>query len=159
MIERADFIRQLTPVAQDEENRSGIKPIITLTQAAHESNWGNSELTAKANNLFGFTGESWEQEGKPVIKLPTSEYILGRWMKVDRPFRSYKSWAESVRDWASLMQRSRYTKAYEAAKLGDIDTFSKEVAAAGYATDPNYAKGLMNVAAVINSLPPQSEVV
>lgn len=151
------FVNLLYPIATDEENRSGIDPLITITQAAHESGWGQSELTKKANNLFGFTGESWEQQGKPVIRMPTREWVAssinnttgmtvpGHFITIPRPFRAYKSWAESVRDWSTLMQGQRYHAAYTAAKLGDLSGFAKAVYEAGYATDPDYAAELVNV--------------
>jgi flagellum-specific peptidoglycan hydrolase FlgJ len=154
MDDRATFINTIYPLAQDEESRSGIHPLITITQAAHESNWGNSGLTRKANNLFGFTGDSWAAEGKPVIKLPTSEFVHDQWITIERPFRAYGSWSESIRDWASLMQRPRYVKALDAAKRGDIVDFATEVATAGYATDPKYAEALISVAKFVQSIKP-----
>lgn len=149
MNDRLIFITNILPIAQDEEGRSGIKPLITITQAAHESNWGKSQLTKEANNLFGFTGDSWAAEGKPVIKLPTKEYVHDQWITIDRPFRAYKSWAESVRDWASLMQRPRYQDAYKAAQLGDLPLFAQKVSAAGYATDPHYGENLIAISKLV----------
>lgn len=153
-----DFIALMLPIARDEEGRSGIRRLITITQAAHESAWGLSGLTVKANNLFGFTGESWEAAGKKVIKLPTVEYITGQKKTVLRPFRAYGSWAESVRDWATLMQFPRYNKALIAARAGDINLFATEVAAAGYATDPHYAGELQRVALTVSPYPGITEV-
>ena len=151
----AHFVALMFPIAQDEEKRSGIKPLITITQAAHESAWGTSGLTQKANNLFGFTGESWESAGKPVIKLPTDEYIGGVRKTVLRPFRAYGSWAESVRDWANLMQFPRYIDALAAARAGLVVAFAQRVAAAGYATDPHYADALINVAQAVAKVTPE----
>lgn len=151
-------------IAADEEGRSGIKSLITIAQAAHESGWGQSGLTQKANNLFGFTGDSWEAEGKPVIRMPTDEWVEGtvnnttgmsvpgRWITVPRPFRAYSSWAESVRDWASLMQANRYAAAFACARAGDMPGFAKAVFAAGYATDPNYAAELTMVGGIVSDL-------
>ena len=158
------FFSLVLPLAEDEQQRSSISPLITITQAAHESAWGTSELTTKANNLFGFTGEKWESEGKPIIKLPTEEWlhgsidttsgvtIPGKWITVERPFRSYGSWAESIRDWAALMQKPIYEKAFEAAKSGDLTGFSIEVSMAGYATDPNYSSALIGVGNIVKDL-------
>ncbi len=142
---KKSFIEKMWPIADDEFNRSGIFPHMTVVQSAHESAWGTSGLTVKANNLFGFTGESWEKEGKPVIVLPTKEFVEAQWTVVNRPFRSYDSWAGSVRDWANLMQRPRYKDALEYMKSGNIVGFCKAVAAAGYATDPDYADKLIEL--------------
>lgn len=148
------FKKNIAPVAMDEEARSGIKPVITITQAAHESNWGRSLLTQQANNLFGFTGDSWEKAGKPVLKMPTKEFLNNAWVTVNRPFRAYKSWAESVRDWGTLIStQSRYAKAYEKAKQGDVAGFAVEIARAGYATDPHYASSLVRVFNTVQSIP------
>lgn len=146
------FVSLMKPIAADEEERSGIKPIITITQAAHESGWGMSGLTDKANNLFGFTGESWEAKGKPVIKMPTKEFVNNEWITVARPFRSYQSWAESVRDWGFLLQRERYAHALIAAVAGELPRFANEVYKAGYATDPGYPAALIGVGADVNAI-------
>lgn len=150
-----NFIEKMWPIADDEFKRSNIFPHVTITQSAHESDWGLSFLTVKANNLFGFTGELWEKQGKPVLTLPTREFVNGKWITVNRPFRAYESWAASVRDWASLMQRSRYVDAVAFAKTGDVPNFAKAVAAAGYATDPTYASKLAQLyEGITNLLPP-----
>jgi flagellum-specific peptidoglycan hydrolase FlgJ len=147
------FKKNMTPIALDEQQRSGIHPDITLTQAAHESAWGQSGLTQKANNLFGFTGESWAAAGKPVITLPTKEFVNGSWVTVNRPFRSYGSWAESVRDWANLISTSpRYKTAYLLAKSGNVPAFAQAVASAGYATDPNYSSALQSVYQTVKNI-------
>ena len=149
---RLTFVKALRPVADVIKQEFAIRPIITLTPAAHESGWGRSGLTKKANNLFGFTGESWERNGKPVIRLPTIEYIEGERRVVTRPFRAYNSWEESVRDWARLMHFPRYRQALIWAKEGDVGAFAADVAAAGYATDPLYAIKLSSTAAAVRAL-------
>lgn len=151
---KENFKKNMLPIARDEQKRSGIHPDVTISQAAHESNWGLSGLTTQANNLFGFTGESWEKDGKPVLKLPTREFINGAWTVVNRPFRAYKSWAESVRDWGNLISTaSRYKKAYALAQKGDVPGYAVEVLKAGYATDPGYSKALTTVYNTVKSIP------
>lgn len=164
-----DFITKMAPIAAQIRLVHGIDPLITISQAALESGWGLSGLTKKANNLFGFTGDSWAAQGKSVIYMETSEYSplppekLAYWSKpgdivskkpssrggtdlrVKRPFRSYPTWYDSVADWAQLMKNSRYAAAYKAAQSGDIDGFAVQVQKAGYATDPDYAGELIAV--------------
>jgi len=164
MFSQIKFVADLAQIAADEEGRSGIKPIITISQAAHESGWGQSGLAKKANNLFGFTGEAWELDGKPVISLPTEEWIEGsvnnttgvsvpgHWITIQRPFRSYASWEESVRDWSNLMHKNRYAAALERAREGDIGGFAFAVYKAGYATDPHYAAALISVGVTVARL-------
>lgn len=50
---KQNFIKQLAPIAQAEQRQYGVLASITLAQAALESDWGKSELSAKYNNLFG----------------------------------------------------------------------------------------------------------
>lgn len=152
--QKSKFKLAMKPVADGIQQTYGIAPIVTITQAAHESNWGTSKLTQEANNLFGFTGESWEKAGKPTIKMPTKEYVNGKWVTVNRPFRAYTSWSASARDWADLLsQNTRYAKAILAAKAGNFNEFATQVQAAGYATDPNYANALINLAKVVAATP------
>ena len=50
-----NFVTIMTPIADQIHQTYGVQPIITITQAAHESGWGASGLTKKANNLYGYT--------------------------------------------------------------------------------------------------------
>lgn len=69
----------------------GIDPSIPMAQAALESNWGQSQLTSDAFNLFGLTPgsqwvsamnkqipftqvPSWSAKGTPVVYFNTKEY-------------------------------------------------------------------------------------
>lgn len=159
----ADFIAKMTPIADQIHGTYGIEPIILISQAALESGWGRSELSAKYNNLFGFTAGSWIQKHLPVIDLPTHEYIQkpidqvtyfetpgdilskeavngnDTRVLVHRYFRRYPTWYDSAADWAALITgASRYSKAAQAAKQGDLASYASLVSAAGYATDPEY---------------------
>lgn len=150
---KQNFKNTLEPIAKSIENQYGIKPIITISQSALESRWGVSGLTQKANNLFGFTGESWERAGKPVIKMPTREYIAGTWVTVNRPFRRYASWYDSVKNWAEIISGlSRYREAYKYAKTGDVVRFARAVKAGGYATDPQYPEKVIAHAKAVQTL-------
>jgi flagellum-specific peptidoglycan hydrolase FlgJ len=141
MEDKKNFKRAMLPITVSIEKEFGIKPSITLAQAALESGWGKSGLTAQANNLFGFTAEgSWLTAGKPVVYMKTAEYVAGVRVVVQRPFRKYPSWYDSVRNWAEIISGlSRYKAAYSFAKTGDVNNYAVAVKAGGYATDPAYA--------------------
>lgn len=67
-------------------------------------------------------------------------------MKVRRqvPFRKYPTLLAAGRDWADLISKSsRYAGVYDAAKRGDVEAFAKGLVAAGYASDPVYAAGVI----------------
>lgn len=158
-----DFIKEMKPVAATIEAETGIKPLVLITQAAHESAWGLSELTRTANNLFGMTANAdWVNAKKPTLWRDTREHSLkppeqikdwqysgdvvsknadgkgGTNLVVKRPFRAYATRLDSARDWARLMQAPRYAAALPFAKNGDLKNFAAAVKAAGYATDPEY---------------------
>jgi flagellum-specific peptidoglycan hydrolase FlgJ len=74
-------------------------------------------------------------------------------LMVWRPFRKYDSWLSSVQDWAHLIATSpRYAAAYADAKAGDANSFANDVAAAGYATETDYASQLVSVADEISGI-------
>ena len=145
MSAESDFVARLKPFALMIQFETGIKAIIPITQAAHESRWGQSDLAVKANNLFGFTGESWARAKKPVVYMKTREFVKGKWITVERPFRAYDSWEGSVRDWADVMHFPRYRQALMWAKEEHLGAWARAVYAAGYATDPNYPEKLIAI--------------
>lgn len=101
------FIAKITPIAETIYHKYGVHPLITITQAAHESGWGASGLTAKANNLYGYTGDralkDWlkskglsenldmnqiramDQSAAPFIILQTKEEVSGTPSLFNRP--------------------------------------------------------------------------
>jgi flagellar protein FlgJ len=165
------FKKRLHPTALDVQQNFGIGANLIITQAAHESNWGESELTRIANNLFGMTaGKSWLDAKKEVFTIHTKEYSKlppgkirywnregdvidkkddghgGSILNVNIDFRRYGNWDESVQDWAQKISKSeRYEEAYRMAKLNLPDSFFYELQRAGYATDPIYATKLFNL--------------
>ncbi len=164
----ADFVAAMTPIASQIQAAYGIDPLITMTQSALESRWGRSGLTQQANNLFGMTAGSWLSKGLPVIDMPTHEYSSkqpdqisyfetpgdliskalrqdgGSDLMVHRYFRKYPTWYDSAADWAKLLSTlSVYSTAYADAQAGDLASFSNDIAAAGYATEPDYAVQLV----------------
>jgi flagellum-specific peptidoglycan hydrolase FlgJ len=173
-MEKKDFKTKIMSSALSVKDRTGIAPVITITQAAHESRWGNSGLTEQANNLFGYTaGSSW---GGSVYSMPSTEYSpfppekIRYWNKpgdiiskeasgkgskltVAIAFRKYKDWNESVNDWAdNISTRSQYSKAYAFAKFGDVAGYAQAIQEAGYATDPNYAKSLLTLSKEVENV-------
>jgi flagellum-specific peptidoglycan hydrolase FlgJ len=139
------FLEKIRAPALAIEAETGIPWVFAATQAAHESRYGNSKLTVDANNLFGITGDTWYTQGKPVYWIETTEYNKDKIaFKIRRPFRKYADWTESLRDWASLIQR-RYPAALAAAKLGNFKGFAEGLVLGGYATDPSYSTKLVSL--------------
>lgn len=140
------------PIAQEVQRVYGFHPSITITQAAHESNWGQSGLVAKANNLYGIKATTdWIQAGLPTYDLPTKEFTGGRWIETVARWRKYDSWLQSAMDWAfRISTLPRYAEAAEAARKGDIKEYGEKIYKGGYATDPAYPAKIVNVSAMVS---------
>lgn len=138
----AGFVEKISAPAASVYNAYGIRPVITTSQAALESNYGTSGLTRQANNLFGIkAGSTWTGN---IYTAETKEYILGIPYTTHADFRRYSSWLESCTDWARLLvMYGRYEESLRAAQEGDIEKFAYEIAKSGYATDPNYKNALL----------------
>ncbi|MEC1375368.1 glycoside hydrolase family 73 protein [Heyndrickxia oleronia] len=136
------FINEITPYAQRIQNDYGILASLIIAQAILESNWGRSTLAVKGKNIFGIKGE---YKGQSII-LETTEYVNGKPVKVDKAFRKYPTWFESMVDLANLYNtgdsRGRYKKI-----IGETDykKAAQEVKNSGYATDPNYANKIIEI--------------
>ncbi|MFD0680506.1 MULTISPECIES: glycoside hydrolase family 73 protein [unclassified Paenibacillus] len=136
-MDKKSFIEILTPLAVDDQKRTGILTSITIAQAALESAWGT---IAPGNNLFGIKGTGQE--------LTTQEYINGAFVTIKDGFRVYSSWEGSVTDHSKfLVQNSRYTKAGFFDRCSELDYVgaAKALQTAGYATDANYASKLISI--------------
>jgi flagellar protein FlgJ len=128
----------LAQAAQDCQRKTGIPASITLAQAALESNWG---ARAIGNNLFGIKGDrSWTG---PTVSFKTTEHLSGQDVKLVDRFRAYPSWLDSMVDHARfLLAQPRYARCFkETTGAG----WARELQAAGYATDPDYAKKLIDI--------------
>lgn len=134
------FVRDLMPQARAAAERLGVDPKLLLAQAALETGWGRS-LPRRAdgsssNNLFGIkAGGSWH--GQSVAQW-TLENVGGTVTRQREQFRAYSTAADSFADYAALIGESpRYARALEAGERPEH--YVREVAAGGYATDPDYA--------------------
>ena len=90
---------------------------------------------APQNNYFGIKGKGGVQE--------TKEFISGKWETITAAFVGYSSRAESAKGYVDfLVHNPRYKSVLQAK---DIPSAIEKLADAGYATDPNYAKKLLNL--------------
>lgn len=143
LMDKKEFIKKMAVAAQPVNKETGIPMTVMVAQAAHESNWGRSQLARDGNNLFGIkAGPGWIG---PTITLPTYEIVNGKEIKVDAAFRKYSSWEASVRDWVKFIHGPRYAKALAAALAQKTNEFFYELQRAGYATDPKYGEKLTAV--------------
>lgn len=128
------YIDRFKDIAIQEMNLYGIPASITLAQGLFESGSGNGELARVANNHFGIKCNS-EWKGKSYYKDDDN---------VNDCFRVYDRPEDSFRDHSEFLKRPRYAKLFMLDK-NDYVGWANGLKAAGYATNPNYPKLLINV--------------
>lgn len=133
-----DFLDQLVPAARTCQRTTGIPASFTLAQAALESSWGKRAIGC---NLFGIKADkSWKGA---VTMVNTHEVIKGKSTPMVDRFRCYASWSDCLQDRVEFFLRNpRYAKCF-AEKTGE--GWCRAAAAAGYATDPDYADKLIAI--------------
>lgn len=136
-----DFISAISPAAQASAALTNIPAGFVVADAALESGWGSSGLTQNAMNLFGVKADpSWSG---PTYAIPTREFLSGQWTMVNALFRKYSDWLGSIQDHAAfLINNPRYAPAF---LTTDSVSFAQAVAAASYATDPQYAQKIISI--------------
>lgn len=144
------FLASIKPWTEETGARLGVAPEIVAAHAALESGWGQHLLRqstgADTNNLFGIkAGGKWQGD---VASNVTTEYEAGSGtaLKKTERFRSYPDQASAFRDYAQvLLDNPRYRAALNTG--ADAGAFAQGLARGGYATDPNYAAKLTQLAA------------
>ncbi|MFP3516689.1 flagellar assembly peptidoglycan hydrolase FlgJ [Pseudomonas sp. SIMBA_077] len=141
------FVATMLPMAQQAAERIGIDPLYLVAQAALETGWGKSVMRQQngdsSHNLFGIkaTG-NWQGAQARAI---TSEFRDGQKVKETADFRSYDSYQDSFHDLVTLLQSNqRYKEVLNAADKPE--QFVRELQKAGYATDPEYASKISQIA-------------
>ncbi len=147
-----EFVATMLPMAEAAAKRIGIDPKYLVAQAALETGWGKSVMRAEdgssSHNLFGIkAGKSWQGGQARAI---TSEFRDGAMVKETAQFRSYDSYQDSFHDLVTLLQSNdRYKEVVKSAD--NPERFVRELQKAGYATDPNYANKISQIAHSMNS--------
>ena len=141
------FVATMLPMAQQAADRIGVDPLYLVAQAALETGWGKSVMRqqdgSSSHNLFGIkaTG-NWQGAQARAI---TSEFKGGQMVKETADFRSYDSYQDSFHDLVTLLQsNNRYKEVLNAADKPE--QFVRELQKAGYATDPEYASKISQIA-------------
>lgn len=147
-----EFVNTMLPMAKEAADRIGVDPRYLVAQAALETGWGKSVMRAQdgssSHNLFGIkTGSSWQGDSARAI---TSEFRNGEMVKETAEFRSYASYKDSFHDLVTLLQsNNRYQDVVKSAD--NPEQFVRELQKAGYATDPNYASKISQIARQMTS--------
>ena len=155
-----DFVKKYKPFALESEKKTGISHLFILAQAALESGWG---MSVHGNMFFGVKAGKDTPANKQqllntteILNAPNLGYKFPQVMSIYQLssgkykyevkdwFRKYDTPEECFTDHAEFFFRN---KRYAKALLVKTDPykFADEVAKAGYATAPNYAKILKDV--------------
>nr|WP_256358881.1 flagellar assembly peptidoglycan hydrolase FlgJ [Pseudomonas sp. PDM27] len=146
------FVNTMLPMAKEAAARIGVDPRYLVAQAALETGWGKSVMRAQdgssSHNLFGIkAGSSWQGGSARAI---TSEFRDGQMVKETAEFRSYDSYKDSFHDLVTLLQtNNRYQDVVKSAD--NPEQFVRELQKAGYATDPDYASKISQIAKQMTS--------
>lgn len=141
-----EFVRNLLPAARHSAKALGLDPLALIAQAALETGWGQRMIKTAAGsnsfNLFGIKANNGWQGDTAVVD--TLEYRGGIAKKEQAKFRSYSSPEQSLHDYVAFIKHNpRYQDAVNASS--DTKAYFEQLQAAGYATDPAYAKKIMAV--------------
>jgi len=150
------FIKSLYQHASEAAKALGVKTEVLLSQAALETGWGKHVMQDKSgnssHNLFGIkandgnadtdkSGAGWKGN---VVNVSSLESENGVMKPVVSAFRSYDSFKDSFDDYVSFLKSNpRYQQALSVAH--DTTKFVNALQESGYATDPEYAKKLLDI--------------
>lgn len=142
---KEQFIVDLYPAALKVSQETGMSWETILAQAAQETGWGQHQLPG-THNIFNIKADSGWHGPSATFNVPEIENGKKVWL--DQPFRVYGSNEEALLDRVAFLQDNpRYAKAglLDEGTRGDLYKEAQALQKAGYATDSNYADGLVRV--------------
>ncbi|HBE76870.1 MAG TPA: hypothetical protein DDW65_03690 [Firmicutes bacterium] len=148
IITKLEFISKMNNACNEADEKNIIyNQAVTFAQAALESNWGNSELAQKANNLFAIkAGTSWKGEVVFLKGWEWNEHCS--WFSRMEFWRKYGSWTDCILDYANIIAgHSWFQDALP--YIHDPSQFLKRLLPdgknPGWATDPNYFQKVVQI--------------
>jgi flagellar protein FlgJ len=145
-VDKRDFVASLMPHARAAAAALGLSPRALIAQAALESGWGQHVIRrpdgTSSHNYFGIkAGANWRGD---TVTVPTTEYIGGRAVTVRAAFRAYPDAAAAFADYIGFIGDNPRYRGVLAHGANEAQ-FARQLEAAGYATDPNYASKIMAI--------------
>lgn len=144
-----DFLQKMEGPCKDLQYLYGIPWQFVLAQAALETGWGTSSLFRDAKNCFGIKAlRDWNG---PTLNVVTKENLHGRWVSEIVKFRKYTDLKSGLLDYVKFLQTPRYKLFWKQIsvvdnwKLPELGQLAEILQNAGYATDPNYARQIVEV--------------
>jgi flagellar protein FlgJ len=140
-------------VKQVQESGTALLPEVLMAMTVLETDWGKK---APENAFFGVKASAVD---KDVVKFATKEAdVEGNLVPVEDTFKAFNSFSEAVDGVITFLEvNPRYTKAgvFEATTAEEQ---IEAIAAAGFATDPDYAEKLIDTLdSVRRRLPAESD--
>lgn len=139
------FIDEIAPIAVKlNQQTGGVLPSIIIAQAILESNYGESELAVKANNLFGIKGS---YNGMSV-KMSTIEYKNNKSYTIEAEFRAYPDLKSALIDHTKLIldgtswNKDQY---YDVLAAANYQEAARALKKSHYSTDPKYPEKLIAI--------------
>jgi flagellum-specific peptidoglycan hydrolase FlgJ len=137
----SDYIDAYAEIAIIEMYRTGVPASITLAQALHETNFGQSRLATEANNHFGikcktyWTGESYYHKDDDFDKSGNL---------INSCFRKYNIVMFSYIDHSNFLKEGKHYSSLFEYDRTDYESWAYGLKRCGYATDPAYAEKLLS---------------
>ncbi|BFM16586.1 flagellar assembly peptidoglycan hydrolase FlgJ [Maricurvus nonylphenolicus] len=141
-----EFVAKVKPYADKAAESLGVDSRVLIAQAALETGWGRHVIHRESGessfNLFNIkAGSDWQQD---QVSVSTIEFNHGVARHEQAQFRVYPDMAASFEDYTAFIgERQRYAAAVDNAN--NPYAYLKELQAAGYATDPEYANKVWRV--------------
>ena len=135
------FIETIGPIIQEEAKARGYRVCSAIiAQAAVESNYGLSVLSARFFNFFGMKcGSSWKG---PSVNMATKEEVNSTLVNIRDNFRVYRSLEEGVSGYFDFISTNRYSNLKGATSAKEyLELIKKD----GYATSSSYVNTCMSV--------------
>ena len=125
-MKRDEFISSYLPFARRAGEAFRLNPAVILAQAAIESGWGQSVLSAEHHNFFGITAYGRKNAYWRGDRIELGAHSLS--------FRVYLDPASSFMDYARLI-RSAYPRAADLSF--QPDAFAREISCSKYISEVN----------------------
>lgn len=152
-VTRQEFIDKAWEAAATARSKgAAISVPIAVAQAALETNFGDSELATRHNNLFGIKGE---YRGESAVYQTKEQDRDGNVYITEAKFKAYPDWEHCFQDYADIIARLPwYQDAENAANiprdylmgLVPIRADDGSVEEPGWATDHKYFEKVWNIA-------------
>ena len=142
------FIENLAPTAQKMSKNYGVLASILLSQAAYESNYGSSLLSVKYHNIYSLPARA----GQEHIYLKDNLYSKGKWQYQKVDFAVFRDWSSSMSSYLEELRQGRWGESTynEVAGTTSDKVAAEKLQAAGFNSDPDYAKHLISIIETYN---------